>query len=197
MILKICRVRDPEDIDEITKLSPDMMGFDFCRTRPSYMGEVDESILHNIPYTIRKVGLFINESPIEIASIAGRFMLNSVQLDGDTSPAECEMLAAEGLEVIKTFYISDAESFYKTQKYEGVCNRFIFKLSTTLDYSILDNYTGATPFMLSLKMDNIVIPVINHKKFCGFDTASSCETSPTKKNINSLAELVNKLLIFT
>lgn len=189
MILKICRLRDPEDIRAVIAMHPNMMGFDFCRSRVSYMGEVDQSLLHEIPYTIRKVGLFVNESPLEITSIAGKFSLNSVQLDGDTSSAECEMLAAEGLEIVKSIHISGVDSFAKTTRYEGVCNRFLFRLSTTLDYSILDSYMGATPFLLSLKMDNIEIPIIKHPQFCGFDTANSCETEPMKKNIELLSRL--------
>lgn len=193
MVLKICRLRDPEDIKAIIKFCPDMMGFDFCRTRVSYMGECDESILRDIPPTIRRIGVFGDDPPVVIASIAGRFMLNSVQLDGHTTPSECEMLASEGLEVIKSIYIARQDDFEKTIQYEGVCDKFIFKLSTTLSYSILDHYSGSTPFLLSIKMDNIEIPTIDNRRFIGFDTANSCEKEPAKKNIELLKQLVLKI----
>lgn len=193
VLLKVCRLRDPENIRQVVSLNPSMMGFDFCRSRSSYMGETDQAILHDIPYNIRKVGLFENQNVIEIASIAGRFMLNSVQIDGDFEPRECEMLSAEGLEVIKSFYIAHPDNFFRTANYEGVCHRFIFKLSTTLDFSVLDHYTGSTPFMLAMKMDNIDIPIITHPMFCGFDTANSCEQAPAFKNMEALNQLIQKI----
>lgn len=193
VLLKICRLRDPENIRQVVSLNPSMMGFDFCRSRSSYMGETDEAIMYHIPYRIRKVGLFAEQSVIEIAATAGRFTLNSVQIDGDFEPRECEMLSAEGLEVIKSFYIAHPDNFYQTKHYEGVCHRFIFKLSTTLDYQILNQYTGSTPFMLSMKMDNIEIPHINHPMFCGLDTANSCEEAPALKNMKTLTKLIEKI----
>lgn len=194
MLLKICRLRDPENIADLALLRPHYMGFDFVMSRSSYMGEVDEAVLSNIPRTIRRVGLFCDQSPVEIASIAGRFGLNSVQLDGNESASQCEEIAAEGLEVIKTIYVSGRESLARVAQYDGVCNKVLLKLSATLPIDVLERYDHATPFLLSLRLDNIDIESLPcHARMCGIDTGSSFETAPAIKDMARLVRFFNSI----
>lgn len=154
MIVKIDGVRDPEQIYKITgecEKLPNYLCFDFRRNSPNYMGEVDEAIYSKIPLKIRKTGIFQDDTPLYILSMAGRFMLSAVQLEGNESKIECEILAAEGVEVIKA--INNAQQI---EKYEGICNKFIIR-----DHKILKTYTGQTPIITSWGL--------NHKKGYGVE----------------------------
>lgn len=197
MLIKICRLRDPENIVAVSALMPHYMGFDFSSDRASYMGELDESLLWGIDRRIRRVGLFTNDSPLYIAYIAGRFGLNTIQLDGRQSPESCEILAAEGLEVIKSISISGPDSFDATVPYEGICNKFLFRLTPTLDLqATLDHYHGTTPFLLSLKLDNMSVDQlssIDHDRLVGFDFGSSFEIQPALKDIYKLTRFLQSM----
>lgn len=151
MQIKICSLRDPETIAQIAALKPDYMGFCFDAMSEHYLGEVDETLLLHIPRQVRKIGLFRDEAPLRIAALAGRFGLNGVQLQGNESPQVCELLSAEGLEIIKNF---DDTNIDKAEGYEGVCNKFILNVNPS-------KYKGRTPFLYS--------QMVAHKMFCGLD----------------------------
>ena len=38
MMIKVCGMRDPENIRDVEKLSIDMMGFNFCKDDPRHVG---------------------------------------------------------------------------------------------------------------------------------------------------------------
>ncbi len=140
--LKICKVRDPENIAALSALSPQYLGFDFRPNSPHYIGEIDEALLSTLPPTIRKIGLFESEEALYITYIAGKFSLSGVQIEGDVAPRTCEVLAAEGLEIIKVVRdISDVE------KYEGVCNRFLVRSA-----EILSRYSSKTPLIVDVEI---------------------------------------------
>ncbi len=140
--LKICKVRDPENIAALSALGPLYLGFDFRPTSSHYIGEIDEALLSTLPPTIRKVGLFDSEEALYITYIAGRFSLSAVQIEGDVPPSTCEILAAEGLEIFKV-----VKSASDIDKYEGVCNRFLIR-----DQEILRGYSSPTPLIVDKKI---------------------------------------------
>lgn len=146
MVLKIDKVRDPEVIYRIISHNPGYLGFDFRRDSSHYIGEVDEAIYSRIPIKIRKCGIFENDDPLYMLSIAGRFSLSTIQLEGDEPIHHCELLAAEGVEVIKVL-----KNISQAEKYEGVCNKFLIR-----DAQLLAKYTGKTPLIVekSILSDN-------------------------------------------
>lgn len=138
----IGRVRDPENIGALCALLPRYMAFDFRHYSPHYIGELDESLLTTITPRISKIGIFDAQSALYMSYIAGRFSLNGVILEGDVPVRTCEMLAAEGLEVIKTVNKS-----YQIEEYEGVCNKFLIRSA-----SLLETYSSKTPLIVSSEL---------------------------------------------
>lgn len=134
----ISKVRDIENIDALLAFTPRYLSFDFRHSSPHYLGEVDEALLTAIPPKVSKVGIFENSSTLYISYIAGRFLLNAIQLEGNASLKTCEILAAEGLEILKT--ITSWEQF---DKFEGVCNKFLVN-----DPELLAQYKGKTPLIV-------------------------------------------------
>lgn len=138
MVLKIDKVRDPEMIYQIISHNPGYLGFDFRHDSHHYVGEVDEAIYSRIPIKIRKCGIFENDDPLYILYIAGRFSLSTIQLEGNEPIHHCELLAAEGVELIKVL-----NNITQVEKYEGVCNKFIVR-----DAELLARYRGKTPIIV-------------------------------------------------
>lgn len=140
--IKISGVRDPENIADLCQLHPKYLALDFRATSDRYVGEIDEALLAKIPHTIRKIGIFDDQSPLYISYIAGRFSLTGVQLETDVTARTCEILAAEGLEIIKVI-----SSLSHIDKYEGICNKFLIR-----DCKLLDKYQSKTPLIVDIKI---------------------------------------------
>lgn len=140
--IKICGVRDPENIADLCLLQPKYLGLDFRAISDRYVGEIDEALLTKIPHTIRKIGVFDDQSPLYISYIAGRFSLTGVQLEADVTARTCEILAAEGLEIIKVINTTS-----DVDKYEGICNKFLIR-----DQKLLDKYQSQTPLIVDIKI---------------------------------------------
>ena len=117
---------------------------------------------------MHKVGVFVNESFERIIEITGQYHLHAVQLHGEESPDICKELLEAGLTVLKAFALDDDFNFNNLIPYEGSCHFFLFDTKgqqyggngTTFNWSILDNYTGSTPFFLSGGLDLEHAPAI-------------------------------------
>ena len=102
MKIKICGLRHPNNIAEITALHPDYIGLIFHEKSPRFVG--------NAPLEIpagktKKVGVFVNETAGQILETARGWGLDAVQLHGSESPELCGEMKAAGLMVIKAFSV--------------------------------------------------------------------------------------------
>jgi len=197
MKIKICGMKYPENIKSVAALQPDLMGFIFYPKSPRYAEPLDVATLESLPRSIKKIGVFVNEDLERILTLVFKYKLDGVQLHGTENIEICQQLKATGLLVLKAFSIADASNFKVTKKYEGVCNYFLFDTKTEayggsgvkFDWTILDEYTGETPFLLSGGIaadDTETILKINHPKMAGIDLNSKFEISPGLKNVELL-----------
>lgn len=144
MLIKISQVRDPEQLYALIKFNPQYIGFDFRRDSPHYLGEVDEAMYSSVPIKVRRCGVFENDDPLWMLYIAGRFSLSTIQLEGDEPLLSCELLAGEGVELIKVI-----KQPSQIDKYAGVCNKFLIR-----DADILSRYHGRTPLFVEPEIYN-------------------------------------------
>ena len=108
--IKICGMRDAENIAAVASLGPQYLGFIFYPKSPRFVGE-NFDIPANLPASIASVGVFVNESSAVIMAKRKSSKLDFVQLHGNESPAQCDELKATGLGVIKVFSIDDKFNF--------------------------------------------------------------------------------------
>ena len=74
MKIKICGMKYTYNIHEISALQPDFMGFIFYPASSRFVGyDFNENIVKAVPDSIRKVGVFVNESVENVIAIAARF----------------------------------------------------------------------------------------------------------------------------
>lgn len=202
MLIKICGLKYPENIQAVSALKPDFMGFIFYPKSPRYADPLDIKTLEALPPTIKKIGVFVNEDIENILTIAYKYKLDGLQLHGTELVDMCRKLKKLGYLVIKAFPIAEAYNFKVTKAYEGVCDYFLFDTKTDayggsgvkFNWQILKEYKGETPFFLSggIAVDDAeAIRKIEHPLFAGIDLNSKFELKPGLKNISLLKEFIS------
>jgi phosphoribosylanthranilate isomerase len=204
MKIKVCGMKYPGNIKELTALPIDMLGMIFYEKSPRYAGGLNAGELDNIPPAIRKVGVFVNESLENMLEIIDRYHLQMVQLHGNESPALCEKIKLRGVEVIKAFPVKETGDLKKCSIYENRCDYFLFDTPSSryggsgkkFDWQILSSCKSQTPFFLSGGIDSSDIESIRQlpvSQLYAIDLNSRFEFSPGLKNINKLKEFISGL----
>ena len=195
MKIKVCGMREAENIREVEALGIDLMGFIFWPKSSRYVsGRPDY-----LPKHVKRVGVFVDEDPEQVKRLASDYGLDYIQLHGQESPAYISQL--EGLHIIKAFNIATAEDLLQTQPYEGLVDYFLFDTKgksvggngEKFDWDVLDAYQGSTHFLLSGGIgpdDTERVKAFHHPKCIGIDLNSRFELAPGLKDINKLKEFL-------
>jgi phosphoribosylanthranilate isomerase len=154
--LKVCGMRDPDNIRQVAALHPDYMGFIFYPDSKRVVSETFH-IPDDFPSGIKKVGVFVNESNRIILGIAKKYSLDFIQLHGDESAEQCDQLRKTGIGVMKVFSVASDFDFRRTLPYKKMVDYFLFDTKgigyggtgATFDWSILERYDQEIPFFLS------------------------------------------------
>ena len=206
MLLKICGLKYPENIQAVAALKPDFMGFIFYPKSPRYAEPLDVKYLESLPPAIKKIGVFVNEDLENILTTAYKYKLDGLQLHGTELVDMCRELKKLGYLVIKAFPIAESYNFKVTKAYEGVCDYFLFDTKTDsyggsgvkFNWQILKDYKGETPFLLSggIAVDDAeAILKIEHPKFVGIDLNSKFEEKPGMKNVPLLKDFISNFRV--
>ena len=203
MKIKICGLRDPENIKAVTALSPDYMGFIFYGPSPRFVNELPVEVLDVIPHTVNKTAVFVNESAEVINMLIDKYNFDFIQLHGNESPDFCNSFRDKAI-VIKAFGINNDFDFEQLTKFKKKVDLFLFDTKTDnyggsgqkFDWNVLDKYDLDIPFFLSggISPENIEeVKYINHPQFYGVDLNSKFEISPGLKNIEKLEKAFNTI----
>ncbi|MFI3285961.1 MAG: phosphoribosylanthranilate isomerase [Rikenellaceae bacterium] len=200
MKIKVCGMREGENILAIEQLGVDMIGFIFYPKSPRYV----EQCPSNLPSKAAKVGVFVDAQIEFITSKVESFELDYVQLHGAESVELCETLTKQGMKIIKAFAVDESFDFNTTKPYEHLCNLFVFDTKCgehggsgrQFDWSTLDAYAGSTPFLLSggIGLESIdALKNFRHPRLAGYDLNSRFEKRPTIKDTNKLSIFLEEL----
>jgi phosphoribosylanthranilate isomerase len=196
MKIKVCGLRDPENIKAVAALQPDYVGFIFYGKTPRFAGDLPVDVLAEIPAGINKVAVFVNETAENIRSVIDKYDFDFIQLHGNETPAFCKSLKDDAI-IIKAFGIDKNFDFEQLKRYKNKADMFLFDTKTdihggsgeTFDWSMLDKYDMDIPFFISggLSPENIEDAMsITHPAFYGVDLNSKFEVSPGLKDIDKL-----------
>ncbi|MFT6922365.1 MAG: phosphoribosylanthranilate isomerase [Crocinitomicaceae bacterium] len=196
MLIKVCGLKDPEQVTIISK-QVDFIGFIFYPKSKRYID-------HSLPSLgAKKTGVFVNERTQVVLKTARLEKLDAVQLHGDEQPEECAEIHGQ-LKVIKAFGIHEGFDFEKLNAYKNYVDYFLFDTQSPLkggtgiqyNWEFLAKYTGETPFFLSggIAPDSLeAIRNFEHKSFAGIDLNSRFEIEPGKKDIELLNTFLNEI----
>lgn len=104
MLVKVCGVTTLEAAQAATSASADFIGFVFAPSSRQIDPLYATEIARELPASVKKVGVFVNESKLTIETIAKQVGLDYIQLHGDENSEFARELS---LPVIKALTISD------------------------------------------------------------------------------------------
>jgi phosphoribosylanthranilate isomerase len=149
MKLKVCGMKYTENMQQVAALKPDYLGFIFYEKSKRNF----EGIIPELPASIKKTGVFVNEHIEIVISLIEEYQLEAVQLHGDESVAYITDLKAKlaerramfveenlqikkkkhqhfipekATEIIKVFGIKDEFNFDVLKPYLPVVDFFLF-----------------------------------------------------------------------
>ena len=211
--LKICGMKQPENILEVAALKPDYLGFIFYERSPrNFSGEIPD-----IDSSIKKTGVFVDEEINFVLEKVEKYKFKAIQLHGKESAEYCKKLKLElsqnnSVELIKVFSVKESFNFDELKAYEGIVDFFLFDTQgknkggngITFNWELLKDYSSSTPFILSGGIgENELLEIAelhtyfkkNNKSnlFYGVDVNSKFEMEASLKNANALKKFKDNL----
>lgn len=193
--LKVCGMREAENILQVAMLHPAYMGFIFYPKSPRYVGDNFE-IPTGVPSTIKRVGVFVNESTEKMIDKVQQLGLDYLQLHGRESAKQCAELKKAGIKIIKVFSVDDTMDFDSTEPYKGIVDFFLFDTkgkyhggnAKTFNWDVLKKYDQQVPFFLSggIGHDNISLNRFEGMNLHAVDVNSGVEIQPALKDIHKI-----------
>jgi len=203
MKIKVCGLRDPENIAALAPLRPDYAGFIFYEKSPRFVGELDPGALDSLPPNTRRVGVFVNAPEEYILRMAERYGLDLLQLHGNESPEQCSRLRRT-YGIIKAIAIEKPEDLAAADSYQACCDYLLFDTKTAayggsgkaFDHGILSGYTGEIPYFLSGGIGpgyEEYLVNLNLPRCIAVDLNSRFETEPGIKNTDELKRFIENI----
>ena len=200
MLVKVCGMRDGENIRQVAELGVDWIGMIFWSKSPrnvtmvpTHAGIIPDKAPSNNGIKLEgvsRVGVFVDEMPQNIITRVVNFHLDLVQFHGHESPTLIRNLRRTldpdirpGIRFIKAISVSSREDITAYKQYEDCVDYFLFdtKCQTVggsgqqFDWSVLEAYDGIKPFLLSGGIgpdDAERIKTFQHPKCIGIDLNS-------------------------
>ena len=207
MMLKICGMREPDNIAQVACLTPMLMGFIFYPDSPRNAIGIDREVFDSLPPFVRSVGVFVNASMEYITEITSLYGIRVVQLHGKETPQFCQELKDNGYAVIKAVKVpAGADKFFLSllEPYRDNVDMLLFDTSGTapggngqkFDWSLLDDYQLGIPYMLSggIGPDDIeIVKSAMRPGLAGIDLNSRFEIAPGQKDVTKLSKFILQL----
>ncbi len=200
MIVKVCGLKDAENLRAICQLTIDWVGYNFYPLSSRYLEKYTEA--YSIVPKVR-VGVFVKENIETILSISSQYKLDYVQLHGDEDVITCGKIQTI-VPVIKVFRIDVDFDAKMLEDYQDVCTYYLFDTATPLfggsghkfDWSVLHKFNINKPFILSggIRLEDIEsIKNINHPYFAGVDINSKFESIPGVKDVEMVCRFATSV----
>jgi len=196
--IKICGITNLEDAVAAIAMGVDALGFNFYKPSPRYVTpQSAREIIEQLPQSVLKVGVFVNESPDHVRSIADDAGITAVQLHGDESPDYCRKLADQY--VIKALAVGHNFDTQIIVRYPVNAIMLDTKHNTlrggtgrAFDWSIAQQVSKIVPKLYlagGLSPENVTGAIETVRPYA-VDACSSLEDSPGKKNHDRMRAFV-------
>lgn len=221
MIIKVCGMRNGENIRQVAELGVDMIGMVFCEKSPrnvtmipTHAGIIPDRASVSCAFSTgspKRVGVFVDEMPQNIITRVVNFGLDFIQLHGHESPTLIRNLRRTldpdirpGIKFIKAISVESSADIAAYKTYEDSVDYFLFDTKCPsiggsgqhFDWSVLADYHGEIPFLLSGGIgpdDAERVLAFHHPKCIGIDLNSRFETEPALKDIQKLRDFLEKV----
>ena len=201
MIIKVCGMRDVDNIIQAGMAGMDWMGMIFWQKSARYVDNPDTA--KAIPEGVKKVGVFVNELPENIVEKADKYSLDIIQLHGSEEVDTIRelRLRLHDKVFVKAISVSQTEDIRLAEMYDKEVDYLLFDTKCKsvggsgrqFEWSILQNYKGDTPFLLSGGIgpdDAENVKAFKHPMMAGIDLNSKFELSPGLKDVEKLSAFI-------
>lgn len=206
MRVKICGITKPDQGQAIAQLGATDLGFMCVQTSPRYVTAVQiRAVVAQLLVPVARIGVFANATRSEIVQIVNQAGLTAVQLHGTESPDFCQQLrqSLSGVEIIKALRVKTPECLNQAAIYASCVDTLLLDAyhpqmlggtGKTLDWVTLQEFRPSCPWFLAggLTPDNI-LDALSQLQPMGIDLSSGVERSPGDKDLDKVAELLNKV----
>ena len=210
MKIKVCGMREKENIQALSGLEPDYMGLIFYPFSKRFVDETDVSLVQLLSDKIKVTGVFVNEPHEAVLRRAKQYHLKAVQLHGEETPEYCQLLRGmlrienTEIELIKAFGMDEGFDFSVLEEYSTSVDYFLFDTKTPahggsglkFNWEILKNYHLNKPYFLSggIGLDDLgSLKLLNDQRLYAIDLNSKFETSPGLKDMEQVGRAINIL----
>lgn len=207
-IIKVCGMREADNIRAVEEAGADWMGFIFCPASPRYVADVPAYL----PEHCLRVGVFVDADISDIAAKQEAFDLDIIQLHGHETPDFCTTLRValpEGISLMKMLPIRTAEDLQQTDLYDEAVDLFLLEPKVKaagmshyggsgqhFDWRLLDSYHSPHPFLLSGGIgpdDASSLSQLKHPNLLGFDLNSRFELRPARKDADKIKTFIQTI----
>ena len=210
MLIKVCGMRDTENIRAVSELDIDLMGFIFSPKSPRYVMMISSQAgiipdyseerlkkgrgeANDAAHRIKRVGVFVDEPIENVIALAESGTIRIAQLHGSESEEYAAELKERGITVIRAFRVSSESDIAAAR---SSCADFVLLDSgggsgETFDWSLI-KAVGRNYFLAGgLTADNVADAVKKLRPYA-VDASSCLETEGFKdfEKMRAFAEAV-------
>ena len=210
MKLKVCGITQLEQLKQLDEIGVNYAGLIFYeQSARCIINKLKADDVKDFPFTLKKIGVFVNAEEEYILSQVENFGLDIVQLHGDETPAFCSQVSNH-VTVTKAFRITQTNEQnidWMVKPYEEYCDYYLFDTNRKnayggtgekFDWKVLNENKINKPFFLSggIGINDIEkVKAFEHPFFYCVDVNSKVEIAKGVKDINIVREIANELLV--
>ena len=204
LLLKVCGMTLPEQVEAIDKMGVDLLGFIFAKKSPRCV--TPEHVAGIARGNAKRVGVFVEQDADEVNRIMIEAKLDYAQLHGNQDETFCRTVGPQ--RVIRVFWPQRYDSLEALEldmaRYADLCAFMLLDSGTSggghgasLDFAALAHVKAPRPWLLAggLSPDNAALAV---QAACpaGLDVNSGVESAPGVKDISRVSQLVHFIKSF-
>jgi len=196
--VKICGITNIDDALDAIELGADYLGFIFYPDSKRFIDvQSFSALMQEVPFTVPKVGVFVNYDQQAAVNIATDFDLNLLQFHGDESPEYCQKFARPIIKAIRPEKESDLEGLADYKADYILVDSFVQNsyggTGVVSNWDLARKAKEVAPIFLSggLNPDNIEMAIQSVEPFA-VDVCSGVEKEPGKKSYRLMEEFIKK-----
>jgi phosphoribosylanthranilate isomerase len=198
--IKICGITNEEDALAAAQLGADAIGFVFAPSPRQVTAERAKEIISSLPPLTQTVGVFVNEDPDKVASLAQFCGLDLLQLHGDESAAYCSRF---GRRVIKALRLRSQDDLQGLAEFSSVVDALLLDTyvpeqyggtGLTFDWNLAVQARGVGRVILAggLNPENVASAIHTVEPYA-VDASSGLEREPGLKDHQKMAKFIERV----
>ena len=195
--IKICGITNEEDALAAARFGADALGFIFAPSPRRISPQKARKIIKALPPLVQTVGVFVDEDPGEVFSVAQMCRLDILQFHGKESADYCESFDQR---LIKAVRLRNRQDLKSLAEYDGVVHALLLDtyipgklggtgLTFNWEWAVEAGRKRRIILAGGLNPENVAAAISTVKPY-GVDASSSLEHSPGVKDHEKMMQFI-------